>query len=294
MKIVLLLNRTAGGGRAAHQARRAAQILGEAGAEVSLVETRSMEHTAQEAQRATVDPPDVLAVVGGDGTLHAAVNGLLRAPSAARPPMGVIPCGRGNDFARTIGIADLDTACAALLGGARRRVDLGRTDAGFFLGVAGAGFDSQVARRAQGGTRLLSGAAAYVYSVVRTLAAFEPVMARVRHDSGDYQGLITFAAVGNTGCYGGGMRIAPLASLEDGLLDLCLVKAVSRATLLRMLPRVFGGDHLDHPQVFYTKTKWVDIESNEPMEVFADGEFLQTVPVHIEVLPAALEIVSPA
>src|SRR3989304_2904150 len=166
MKIVLLLNRTAGGGRAAHQARRAAQILGEAG---------------------------------------------------------------------------------------------------------GAGSASQGARRAQGGTRLLSGAAAYVYSVVRTLAAFEPVMARVRHDSGDYQGLITFAAVGNTGCYGGGMRIAPLASLEDGLLDLCLVKAVSRATLLRMLPRVFGGDHLDHPQVFYTKTKWVDIESNEPMELVAAG-----------------------
>ena len=293
MKIILLLNRTAGGGRAVPQAHRATQVLREAGATVSLVETRSAPHLASEAEAAVANPPDVLGVVGGDGTIHTVVNGLLRSPGEKRPPMGVVPCGRGNDFARTIGITDLDTACAALLGGARRRVDLGRTEAGVYLGVAGAGFDSQVARRAQGGTALLSGAAAYVYSVLRTLAAFEPVNAKVTYQDGCYEGPITFAAVGNTGVYGGGMRIAPLASIEDGLLDLCLVKRVSRTTLLRMLPRVFSGGHLDHPQVFYAKTKWVGIESTEPMEVFADGEFMQKVPVRIDVLPAALEVIVP-
>jgi diacylglycerol kinase (ATP) len=95
------------------------------------------------------------------------------------------------------------------------------------------------------------------------------------------------------------MRIAPLASIEDGLLDLCLVKEVSRATLVKMLPRVFNGGHLDHPQVFYTQTKWVTIEqmtsldSAKPMEVFADGEFMQPVPVRIDVLPGALEVLVP-
>jgi YegS/Rv2252/BmrU family lipid kinase len=260
---------------------------------VSLVETRSAEHLAAEAERAASGPLDALGAVGGDGTIQIVVNGLLRAPAVRRPPIGVVPCGRGNDFARTIGITDLSTACAALLGGARRRVDLGRTESGVFLGVAGAGFDSQVARRAQQGTAFLSGAAAYVYAVIRTLAAFEPVTARVGYQDGHYEGPIMFAAVGNTGLYGGGMRIAPLASIEDGLLDLCLVKEVSRATLLRMLPRVFSGGHLDHPQVFYVKTPWVEIDSDESMEVFADGEFMQKVPVRIEVLPAALEIVVP-
>ena len=292
---MLLLNRTAGGGRAVRQADRAAQILREAGLAVSLIETRSAEHLATEAETATgTNAPDALGAVGGDGTLHQVVNGLLRAPAETRPPMGVIPCGRGNDFARTLGITDLDTACAALAKGLRRRVDVGRTEAGVFLGVAGAGFDSQVARRAQQGTGLLSGAAAYVYAVLRTLAAFEPVHARVTYQDGRYEGPITFAAVGNTGLYGGGMRIAPLASIEDGLLDLCLVKEVSRTTLLRMLPRVFSGGHLNHPQVFYAKTQWVGIESNEPMEVFADGEFMQPVPVRIEVLPAALEVIVPS
>ncbi|MGH9461211.1 MAG: diacylglycerol/lipid kinase family protein [Vicinamibacteria bacterium] len=290
MKISLLLNRTAGGGRAVRQAHRATAILRESGATVSLVETRSPEHLAAEAEAAASDPLDALGVVGGDGTIHTVVNGLLRAPAVTRPPMGVVPCGRGNDFARTIGITDLSIACAALLGGARRRVDLGRTESGVFLGVAGAGFDSQVARRAQQGTAFLSGAGAYVYAVIRTLAAFEPVTARVRYQDGHYEGPLMFAAVGNTGRYGGGMRIAPLASIEDGLLDLCLVKEVSRTTLLRMLPRVFSGGHLDHPQVFYVKTPWVEIDSKASMEVFADGEFMQRVPVRIEVLPAALEV----
>jgi diacylglycerol kinase (ATP) len=265
-------------------------MLREAGATVSLVETRSPEHLAAEAERAASDPPDALGVVGGDGTIHVVVNGLQRAPAMKRPPMGVVPCGRGNDFARTIGITDLSTACSALLGGARRRIDLGRTEAGVFLGVAGAGFDSQVARRAQQGTAFLSGAAAYVYAVIRTLAAFEPVTARVTYQDGCYEGPMMFAVAGNTGLYGGGMRIAPLASIEDGLLDLCLVKEVSRTTLLRMLPRVFSGGHLDHPQVFYVKTPWVQIDSEAPMEVFADGEFMQRVPVRIEVIPAALEV----
>ena len=270
------------------------QILRRAGARVTLIETRSVEHLATQAGAAIAKRPDVLGLVGGDGTIHHAVNALLRSPAQKPPPMAVIPCGRGNDFARTLGIEDLDTACAAVLGGARRRVDVGRTEAGIFLGVAGAGFDSKVARQAQEGTGLLSGAAAYVYAILRTLAAFEPVHAKVTYQEGGYEGPITFAAVGNTGLYGGGMRIAPLASIEDGLLDLCLVKAVSRTTLLRMLPRVFRGGHLDHPQVLYAKTEWVGIESSEAMEVFADGEFMQPVPVRIEVVPAALEVIVPS
>lgn len=293
MKITLLVNPISGKGRGSALGRRVAEILRKAGANVEVLETRSFEQTVETAEATTTKACDVLAAVGGDGTAHAVANGLCRSPEALRPPMGIIPCGRGNDFAINLGIADFETACKTLVGGSRRRVDVGRTDAGIFLGVAGAGFDSQVARRAQRGVPWLPGTAVYIYSVLRTLTDFRTIPARVTYDAGEYEGPMTFAAVGNTDRYGGGMRIAPHASIEDGLLDLCLVKEVSRATLLRMFPRVFSGAHLDHPKVFYTKTKSVTIESSEPAEVFADGEFMQTVPARIEVVPAALEVMVP-
>jgi diacylglycerol kinase family enzyme len=102
----------------------------------------------------------------------------------------------------------------------------------------------------------------------------------------------TFAAAGNGGRCGGGMRIAPEAALDDGLLDLCLVRAISRGTLLRMFPTVFSGRHLSHPSVTYVKTSFVEIETEEPADVFADGEFLQETPVRLEVLRQELEVVA--
>jgi YegS/Rv2252/BmrU family lipid kinase len=261
--------------------------------EVDAVETVSFEHTVQCAEATTAGSCDILAAVGGDGTANAVANGLFHRPKDRRPAMGIIPCGRGNDFAAYLGIGDLETACTAILAGRRRRVDVGTTDAGIFLGVAGAGFDSKVARRAQKQVPLLSGAAAYVYAVLRTLSDFRPLPAKVTYDHGVYEGLITFAVAGNTDRYGGGMRITPRASMEDGLLDLCVAKDVSRVTLLRVFPRVFSGTHLDHPSVFYTKTKSVTIESPEAVELFADGEFLQTIPARIDLVPGALGVIVP-
>jgi diacylglycerol kinase (ATP) len=139
----------------------------------------------------------------------------------------------------------------------------------------------------------LSGTGVYVFALLRTLTDFRPISARITYDSGTFNGPIMFAVAGNTDRYGGGMRITPRASLEDGLLDLCIVKEVSRIGLLRAFPRVFSGSHLDHPAVFYTQTKTVTIESSEPAEVFADGEYIQSVPAKIEVEPLALEVIVP-
>ncbi|MFQ5792635.1 MAG: diacylglycerol/lipid kinase family protein [Acidobacteriota bacterium] len=293
MRALLLVNPAAGRRRAVQTGIRVAQRLREAGVHAELVESRTFEHGVELAEGAKTSDWDIVVAVGGDGTAHAVANGLCRSPKAARPAMGIVPCGRGNDFAAQLGIRDLETACGAVLGGVRRAVDIGCTEARFFLGVAGAGFDSQVARRAQRRVPVLSGTGVYVYSVLRTLAVFEPFQARIVYDSGEYEGPITFAAVGNTSRYGGGMCIAPHASMDDGLLDLCLVKEISRATLLRMFPRVFSGAHIHHPQVFYTQTKSVAIESSVPAELFADGEFLQRVPVRIDVAHRALTVATP-
>jgi diacylglycerol kinase (ATP) len=203
----------------------------------------------------------------------------------------VVPTGRGNDFACEIGIRNEEDVLSALLSGKRRRVDLGRTGYGVFLGVASAGFDAKAARRAQS-TALLSGSLLYSYAVVRTVVDFQPILARVRYEGGAYEGAVTFAAAGNTSRYGGGMRIAPMAAIDDGLLDLCLVRAISRTTLLRMFPTVFSGRHLAHPSVSYIRTPFVEIETEEKADVFADGEFVQETPVRLDVLPRELEVVA--
>ena len=291
MRILLLENPHAGRSRR-RRASAVVSLLKAQGAEVTLESPPSAEAMRERASRVRRKEHDVLLVSGGDGTLHAVVNGLVRVAREDRPPLAVLPLGRGNDFAFEVGIRGEKDTLEALASGSRRVVDLGRAQAGVFLGIAGTGFDAKAARRAQN-TPLLSGSLLYSYAVVRTVLDFRPLAARVRYEGGEFQGAITFAAVGNSSRYGGGMRIAPRASVDDGLLDLCLVRAISRATLLRMFPTVFEGAHLAHPSVSYFRTPFVEIETEEPAEVFADGEFLQTTPARIDVLPAELEIVAP-
>jgi len=292
VRILLLENPRSGTASRRKRAGELVSRLKAEGARVTVESPDSPEAMRERASKARLGEYDVLMVSGGDGTLHAVVNGLVRVAREDRPPLAVVPLGRGNDFAFEIGVRSGKDTLEALAAGSRRLVDLGRTQAGVFLGIAGAGFDAKAARRAQD-TPILSGSLLYSYAVVRTVLDFRPLAARVRYEGGAYEGAITFAAVGNTSRYGGGMRIAPEASIDDGLLDLCLVRAISRTTLLRMFPTVFSGRHLSHPSVSYARTPWVEIATEESSEVFADGEFLQTTPVRIDVLPRELEVVAP-
>ncbi|MGH9335364.1 MAG: diacylglycerol/lipid kinase family protein, partial [Vicinamibacteria bacterium] len=278
MRVLLLEN--ARSATAARRRRTAAFVerLRREGFEIEIDAPPSAQAMRERARAVRSSQHDVLLVSGGDGTLHEVVNGLASVCAKDRPSLALLPFGRGNDFAFEIGIRGERETLEALLGGSRRAVDLGRTDAGVFLGVAGTGFDARVARRAQE-TPFLSGSLLYTWAVFRTLTEFRPIVARVTYESGRYEGPITFAAAGNTSRYGGGMRIAPRAALDDGALDLCLVREISRATLVRMFPAVFAGRHLSHPSVDYVRTRFVEIETEEPAEVFADGEFLQKTPV---------------
>jgi YegS/Rv2252/BmrU family lipid kinase len=290
MRILLLSNPQSG--RPSRRGRRTAAIadaLRAEGAEVLVESPASADAMRDRASRACRRDHDLLLVAGGDGTLHAVVNGMVRLPREERAPLSIVPLGRGNDFACEIGIHGEKDVLRAIASGRRRLVDLGRTSSGVFLGIAGTGFDAKASRRAQA-TPVLSGALLYSYAVVRTVIDFRPIAARVSYEGGAYRGPLTFAAAGNTSRYGGGMRIAPQASLEDGLLDLCLVRAISKATLLRMFPTVFSGRHLSHPSVTYVRTSFVEIATEEPAELFADGEYLQSTPVRIDVLPRELEV----
>jgi diacylglycerol kinase (ATP) len=292
MRVLVLQNLRSGTPSRRRGVPSFAEKLEARGMTVAVEIPRSPEEMRARAESVRRADTDVLLVAGGDGSLNAAVNGLVRTPKDERPVFAVLPLGRGNDFAAEIGVGDESDALRALVGAGRRFVDLGRSEAGVFLGVAGTGFDARVARRAQA-TPFLSGSLLYSYAVLRALVDYRPTVARVRFDGGEFEGPLIFAATGNASRYGGGMRITPEAELEDGLLDLCLVREISRATLLRMFPTVFSGRHLAHPRVDYHRTSFVEIETEDPAEVFADGEYLQSTPIRIDVLARELEVMAP-
>jgi len=291
MRFLVVKNARSGTtGRRSQVAELVSHLVAE-GAHVEVLVPESAEAAREAAAAARRSEHDILVVAGGDGTVSTVVNGLVQSPREERPALAILPVGRGNDFAAELGLRSVRDTLDALSAGERRFVDLGRAEAGVFVGVAGTGFDAEVARRAQQ-TPFLSGSVLYSYAVFRTLLDFRHVEARVTYEGGVYEGPLTFAAVGNARRYGGGMRITPRADLGDGLLDLCLVRDISRATLLYMFPRVFSGSHLAHPSVEYVQTPFVEIETGERAEVFADGELLQETPIRIDVLPAELEVLT--
>jgi len=274
----------------ARAAGRLAPRLLELGAEV--LETADPAATTDAARRAAGDGLDRLLVAGGDGTLHHAIQGLAGTPCA----LGVIPLGTGNDLARALGLplAPLAALEAALVA-TPRTIDLGRAGARVFAGVAGVGLDGEVSRRVAAAPRGLRGSAAYAWAVVCAVARFDPPHLEARWDGGAFDGRVMLGAAANSPLFGGGMRIAPAARLDDGLLDVVLVERVSAARLLAVFPRVYRGRHLGHPAVHVARVAAVTFRTAPPTTVYADGEpMLAAGPdeVRLESWPAALRVLA--
>ena len=290
MSARLLVNPGGGRGRTGRHLAELRRLAARHGLPVEL--SRDAADLTARARRAAADGLERLLVAGGDGTLHHALQGLTGTGCA----LGIVPLGSGNDLAGALGVPA--APAAAIAAGLERPVsaiDLGRAGGRFFAGVAGVGFDSEVNRCANERVRWVRGPLVYVVAVLRTLWGFRPPRFRVRWDGGAFDGPAMFVAVANAPRYGGGMRIAPAARLDDGRLDLVLVRAVSRLALLRVFPRVFRGSHVDHPAVLVARAGRVEIAVEPPLELFADGEPAAPVgsePLAIEIAPLALRVVA--
>jgi diacylglycerol kinase family enzyme len=178
-------------------------------------------------------------------------------------------------------------ACEVVLHGAVREVDVALANDRRYLGVAGLGFDSEVARFANEKAKHLRGSAVYLYAILRVLPRFQPH--RVRIDGRDE--VIMFAAAGNSRQYGGGIRITPDAVVDDGLLDLCIVHQTSRFQLLKTLPRAYTGSHVKSPFVEIHRAREFSFESEREMDVYADGERITTTPVKFGIAEKKLRFV---
>lgn len=244
------------------------------------------------ARKAALEGADIVAAAGGDGTIGEVANGLVGTGAI----LGVLPMGTGNDFARTIGIGtDLNLAAKTLLAGEIREIDLGKAvSGGYFINVAGCGFDAEVAWRINHGFRRMRGTPAYIAAVIRTLATFKPAAITLELDGVRSECQVMLCAVANAKTYGGGMRIAPDAELDDGLFDVVLVGDVSRVEFLRAFPKVFKGTHTDHPKVTVLRGKKVSISSETALSTLADGEEIGSTPVEFEMHHKALRVLLPA
>jgi diacylglycerol kinase (ATP) len=290
VKLKLIYNPAGGRGRVRRHIAEVEAELRRLGATVDSQASSSPQDLTRIAAESSSAGYDRVAICGGDGTLHFAV----REFDLIRGTLALIPMGSGDDFARVSGIPRATReACEVALRGRTIEVDVATANDLRYLGVAGLGFDSEVARYANESVRFLRGSAVYLYSILRVLPRFTPHRVRMHVGGRARDEQIMFATVGNSRQYGGGIRIVPEAQIDDGVLDYCIVHQTSRFQLLKTLPRAYTGSHVKSSFVETGRGTEFRFESERPMEVYADGELLTATPVRFALAAQRLRIVVP-
>ncbi len=260
---------------------------------------------------ASSEDADVVLIFGGDGTVHRHLGQLVRLGL----PVLVVPAGSGNDFATSLGLKRVRGSVSAWKVFCADRSNVHTIDLGliapaggeasltskYFCCVAGVGLDGEVARRANSLPRWLRGHGGYALSMAPTIFTFKPFAMKLSTRESESHswsvrrdGPTMVAAFANTPLYGGGMKVAPEARMDDGLLDVCVVKGVGPLKLFTVFPTVYAGRHLKIREVEYFKASAVRVETEEPFDVYADGEFVCRTPIEVSVQRAALKVIVPA
>jgi len=252
--------------------------------------TRDLPHAQQLARSAAVAGEPAV-VLSGDGLVGAVAHVLRGHPNAV---MGVLPGGRGNDFARVAGIPlDVEEACEVIANGEPRAVDVGDVDGRTFIGIASLGFDSEANRIANEAPPQL-GALVYAYGALRALAAWKHASYEVVVD-GEARAFSGWSvACANSKAYGGGMFMAPDADLHDGKLDVVISEATTKAKFLRVLPAIFKGKHVEEPTVHVLRGAEVRISADRPFTVYADGDPIGELPCTVRAVQDAVKVLLPA
>lgn len=289
MRLLLVVSPSSGGGRAAQAMPAVVRALRATGWEVNTHLTHDLDDAERVAAQAPADT--VVAALGGDGLLSRVAAGTRTSKAVFAP----LPGGRGNDFCAKLGVPrEPVAAAAALVGATEHAVDCAdlfghELDGRTVLGVISCGFDSEATRRANA-TELIRGHLVYAWAALRTLATWKPVELTVTVDGAPRSFRGFTVAVGNSGRYGGGMKVCPDAQMDDGLLDVVTVSHAGRSYFVRQLPKLFAGTHVDGAIVQAQQGREVTLDSASTVELYADGEPAGTVPCTIRVVPAALRV----
>jgi YegS/Rv2252/BmrU family lipid kinase len=288
--VSLIVNPNAGGGRAAEVLPAVEAALRGHGFDVRVTSTRDLGHACELAGAAVRDG-ELAVTLGGDG-LVGCVAGQLAGGDGV---LGVLPGGRGNDFARALGIPlEPVEACATLARAVERTIDIGDVDGRPFIGIASFGFDS-VANRIANETRLIKGDLVYLYAALRAMATWKPARFTLDLDGRERLEFSGYSvACANSRAYGGGMFVAPDAELDDGLLDIVMTGHHSRRRALKDLPKVFKGEHVHLPTVKVVRSAAVRVNADRPFTIYADGDPIAELPATISLRHRALRVLVPA
>jgi len=292
---LVVFNPQAGRGRGYKRAHEVQAALQTAGIVYESVVSEDRGHAIELAQRAALAGWDLIVAAGGDGTVNEVVNGLMLAEAeGATSQLGVMPIGSGNDFAASLGIPmNLRQAAQRLAQGATRRIDLGRVNGRWFDNNVGLAFEAMIGIEAHRIT-WLRGQPLYLLAVFRAMASYPLPVVDIYKDDGDRLARqILMISVGNNRRNGGGFLVNPNAVPDDGLLDLCIVDALPRLQILRLLPKAMEGTHHGEPAVELARSTRLVVESSAPLPLHADGEILGNDALRVEIVvePARLEVV---
>lgn len=284
----ILVNPTSGGGSAPAAVARVSSILESAGADVTIEDSRSAEHSCTLVAEA-VALGEVVVAAGGDGML-ASIGGAV---VSAGGTLGIIPSGRGNDFARMLGLSDAPSEIAdCLLTGEPAATDVIDADGHVVLGSMYAGVDSMASELVDNARRLPS-AVQYPYAAVRALLTYKPATFTVTVDGHRHEQRAYNVVVANSAYYGKGMKIAPAAEVNDGLLEVIVLPADSRWGMVRRLPKVYDGKHIEMAGVTCFRGRSVTVEADCPVQAYGDGERIGPLPRTAVVKPGAIRVLLP-
>ncbi|HEX2894406.1 MAG TPA: diacylglycerol kinase [Marmoricola sp.] len=288
-QIALLTNPTAGKGKGARVGNAVAPRLRDAGFTVRELAGRDAHEALDLAHQCVEDGVETLAVVGGDGMVHLAVQAL----AGSQTRLGLVPAGTGNDVARYLDLprSNVHAATDVLIGGRERTIDLARAGSKYFVTVLAAGFDAKVSERANQMT-WPRGQMRYNLATIAELRTFRPIPYVVELDGEEQRFEAMMVAVGNGPSFGGGLRITEGALLDDGLLDVVVIRPMSKTSLVRTYPKLFKGTHVLHPDYRHHAARSLTIAA-PGVVAYADGERIGPLPLTVEVVPHALRVLVP-
>lgn len=293
-RVAVLLNPISGRGLSRRILEGVAPTFASRGLQSEVIETLRPHHAEEIVRSLNLSDFNALLAVGGDGTVHDVLNGMLSREDGRRLPIGVIPAGAGNALAWDLGMADPKTAVERIVQFHTRSVDVAEVSVGkrtrFALNIVGWGLAADINRLADR-MRML-GRHRYIVAAILEVLRLKRPTASLRVNGSEQEGILVFALGSLTRYTGAGMKIAPEAVLDDGLIDLLLVRNPSRFEILKVLPKVFGGDHMGHPELEYRQVNEFSIASKTPGVLNLDGETYGERNCSVRVLPRRIEILT--
>jgi diacylglycerol kinase (ATP) len=298
-EVVFLVNPAAGNGATGQRWAELSRHAAETGLRGEALLSEAPGHLGELARQALSDGARRLIVVGGDGTVNEAVNGVLAAGSTP-VELAVVPLGTGDDFARSLGIPRRpEEAFRVAATGAVRTIDAGRAsyqgwdgspEERYFVNFAGAGISGAIARRGAATSRRMGAKPAYLWATVAVFMRWKSVPMRVELDESTRSAVLYEVLVANGPYTAGGMRVAPDAVPDDGLFDTVLIGDFTKAEFAVTFPKIYRGTHVGHAKVDVVRASTVGVSADEPLPVVLDGEQPGTTPARFEIVPGALRL----